>query len=49
VDLRGDERVALGEDPLADGIERARPGDEEHLQGVGIGAQRLADGLVDAQ
>jgi hypothetical protein len=48
VDLRGHERLARREEPLADGVERARPGDEEHLEGVGVGAQGLAHGLVDA-
>ena len=46
VDLGGDERIPLREDPLADRVLRLRARDEEHLERVGIGTQRLADRLA---
>jgi hypothetical protein len=47
VDLLRDEGVARLEQPLADGIERARAVDEEQLERVGIGAQPLAHQLLE--
>ena len=46
VDLDRHERVALCEQPLADGVERLRAREEQHLEGVRVGAQRLPDGLA---